>query len=413
MFTPKFELVDLQSHARCDHMAIVPLGAEEDWGVLKHNRSTYGGLKCPTNTNATLSYNYIGAVNGGPASENVCERVDATGIANHALFECVPPGEHEIRLYRSGSTTGWRKPVWRRKLTITAATTTTTASTTTIDCTTARDDPTFACPAYKARNGCDGVVDRCLVTCYCAALAPPTNAPSAAPVSPTPNPEGATTNGPTPQKTQKQPSTASVSSIVPATTAALKLQVNATPTAPSKEGDEEEDDSATVVVVVVLLVVGLLVVAGFLVYRQTASSRGDVLANPVYVGADHTGRGAAPTKAGNKPRTVHNPAYDLGVSGTDATLYTTTVAEETGTQAQDLTSYEDHEGEGEGDAPGTLYANEQENDYAAINEQKDGNDYEGTRYTDEQDASADSQTQSYEEAAQQYAEIDSAANTNA
>ena len=117
VFIPAFERVDLEEHYQCDFIAIVPYGAERDWAVLKPQGGHCEQINascptrftnqyratCPTDPAATApwTYNYIGAVDAGPATTGECARTDDQ-IATHAVFECVPPGEHEIRLYRSG-----------------------------------------------------------------------------------------------------------------------------------------------------------------------------------------------------------------------------------------------------------------------------------------------------------------------
>ena len=124
VFVPAFELAGLDAHWQCDFITIVPLGAPESWYAMKDDGYSSYYDTCPTTSHSRIrTYRYIGAVGGGPATTGVCGRVDKGGaIANHAVFGCVPPGKHEIRLYRRPS---WDKPAWRRELTIGPRATTT------------------------------------------------------------------------------------------------------------------------------------------------------------------------------------------------------------------------------------------------------------------------------------------------
>ena len=113
---------DADDHARCDHVAIVPLGSVDSWHDATN--ATERGRACPVGlgTDVYRVYRYVGAVNGGPATAHACGVTDTDGVvATHAVFECVPPGEHEMRLYRGGSG-GWGAPAWRRRLVVTAVT---------------------------------------------------------------------------------------------------------------------------------------------------------------------------------------------------------------------------------------------------------------------------------------------------
>ena len=57
-------------------------------------------FECSIHAKEVYAYRYIGAIGGGPTTTTTCRLVDQDGaIASHAVFECVPPGKHEIRLY--------------------------------------------------------------------------------------------------------------------------------------------------------------------------------------------------------------------------------------------------------------------------------------------------------------------------
>ena len=273
--------MDLEAHFQCDFLAIVPFGASDDWVTVKGGESPpypnqYYGLACPTNPAATApwSYNYIGAVEGGPATTGTCART-GDEIATHAGFECVPPGEHEIRLYRQD---GWDSPAWRRRLTITAG-------------------------QFPTRS--------------------PTGLPTAAPsMGPIFDPTGAPTASVSTASPTASVPTASPTASPPASVPTASPTVSEPTTAPAPEliiqananSDDGKSAGTSMVWVAVVIMVSLLAIFGgvYFHHRQRVSegvtdARDNAFSNPVY------GSSAAPgADAGGRSSTgvVQNPTND-------------------------------------------------------------------------------------------------------